>query len=497
MITMVSFPAIEDIYKYISTNLPFSIFVGDFEGNKIFLNKAFEDHSGYRESKIDKISIFDLVHPEDIGLIQEKLQQVAKGKPITDLEFRFKAANGEYLYLSTDVVPLVDNERKIIGFLSISINITASKQIDEDKYRLMKLELLASLSGGIIHDYNNILSSMLANINLLQMKIKEPEQEDLLEEILESLIEAKNLTNKFLTFSKGGIPVIKSENLKEIVENSLVILSGSNSIAEIKMPEISINADERQIFQLFSNIIENAVEAMPGGGKVIIEAKEVKRESTNIPSLTADEYVEIHISDEGEGMDEFIKSRIFEPYFSTKSYNQGMGLAVAYSIVKNHEGHIDFTSEIGKGTTFRILLPAKKKHAKVKIEQPSTKIDKLRGNILFMDDNRPIRFAIKRMAKVLGINVDLVVDGEEAIQYYLDYGPYDLVILDLTIPGGMGGRETIKRLLEIDPDIKAIVSSGYSNDHVLSNFKEFGFIDLLYKPYDFYTFKNSLAKYLG
>jgi CheY-like chemotaxis protein len=302
-------------------------------------------------------------------------------------------------------------------------------------------------------------------------------------------LRAKDLTQQLLTFSRGGDPVKRTAELSHLVkEAALFALRGSNVRCDFVFQSESLlsEVDEGQISQVIHNLILNADQAMPEGGVVQICGEIIKLPSNNAFSLNAGEYTKLTIQDQGIGIKKEQLKKVFDPYFTTKQKGSGLGLAVVYSIIDKHNGRITIDSKLGEGTTFSIYLPAtyeirpKQKDAKTFLKSGV-------GRILVMDDEGFIRKLASEMLKKMGYTVKLAKDGEEAIQLYKQaFGSgqaFDAVLLDLTIPGGMGGKETMQKLLLIDKNVKAIVSSGYSNDPVMSNYRRYGFKKAVKKPY--------------
>jgi CheY-like chemotaxis protein len=305
-----------------------------------------------------------------------------------------------------------------------------------------------------------------------------------------------------LTFSKGGAPVKKAVSLEEIIKDSSgFALRGSRVRAVVNLADglWPVEADEGQIGQGVNNIVINAVHAMPEGGVIRISAENViLGEDSGIPVDQGD-YVKVTFSDQGIGIPAEFLPKIFDPYFTTKQKGSGLGLAVTYSIIKNHGGHISVESELGKGTTFFVYLPASRTSVVEKTYEKDIPVSG-KERVLIMDDEDMLREVAGMMLEELGYEVDFARDGEEAIQCYKkaleSFHPFDAVIMDLTVPGGKGGKETIKELLKIAPEVKAIVSSGYSHDPVMSNFKEYGFSDVISKPYKCSELLNVLRRVL-
>jgi CheY-like chemotaxis protein len=309
-----------------------------------------------------------------------------------------------------------------------------------------------------------------------------------------------NLTKQLLTFSKGGKPLKKKRNILPIIENSAKFaLSGSRTDFHLeKDPQLrTAEVDEGQISQVIQNIIMNADQAMPMGGTISITAQNVLAPGEGLPSsLEAGRHIRISIKDNGIGIPEHYLPRIFDPYFTTKDKGSGLGLAASYSIIRNHGGLIDVQSKMGEGSTFSIYLPAIDMEEQIAQPVPEATTSARKGTILVMDDEKLIRDIADVMMKALGHKVEFALNGEEAIDKYMKAMSsgrrFDVVILDLTIRGGMGGEQTIQRLLEIDPDVKAVVSSGYSESSAICDFAKCGFKACLAKPYQVHTLKNLL-----
>jgi two-component system cell cycle sensor histidine kinase/response regulator CckA len=377
--------------------------------------------------------------------------------------------------------------------LAVFDDISERKRFEEELLRAQKLESIGTLAGGIAHDFNNLLQGIFGYISLAKLKRNDPEESGAaLENAEKALHMSVKLTNQLLTFSKGGNPVKTVIDLESVIESAAKFaLSGSRSNYRISVEDglWLVDADEGQIAQVVQNIVLNADQAMPEGGIVEVAIRNIQDPRQGPPFLLGQGcYVEIAISDTGLGIPEKDLLKIFDPYFTTKQKGSGLGLATSYSIVKNHGGFIDATSALGKGTTFRIYLPAavgvKPEEKAVPIPEPVAK----RARILLMDDEKVILSVGGELIKALGHDVIFAADGVEAIEKYrssLEAGsPVDVAILDLTIRGGMGGAETLKKLLEIAPDVKAVVSSGYSDDSTIAAYEKQGFKAVLKKPYN-------------
>ena len=353
-----------------------------------------------------------------------------------------------------------------------------------------KLESLGLLAGGIAHDFNNILTALTGNLSLARMHVESGSKvHKRIKEAEKASFRARGLTQQLLTFSRGGEPIKQLTSISDLIkESSQFVLSGSNIKCEYDLPINLwlVRVDEGQISQVLSNLIINAEQAMPDGGTVTLHAENVHISSKGIHPLKGGDYVAVSVEDQGIGISEKYLTKVFDPYFSTKHKGHGLGLATAYSIINKHGGLLEVESEIGKGAVFRFYLPAS---SKKESQQPYDLdgIHKGIGLVLLMDDEEEIREIGKDMIQHLGYQVKTASDGKESLEIYtkamLDNNPFDVVIMDLTVPGGMGGKEAIEKMLEIDPSAKVIVSSGYANDPILSDYKKYGFSGIVPKPY--------------
>ena len=386
-------------------------------------------------------------------------------------------------------------------------DISRRRQIQEEILKGMKLESLGTFTDGIAHDFNNLLSVILGNISLAEDDIK-PEigTSEFLKEAKEASIRAKELTARLITFSKGGEPVKKVASIGELVKNSVnSTLSGSDINCEFSIPDdlSHVEIDQGQMKQVIHNIVINAQEAMTGKETIKIYCENVTVGEKDALTLKNGKYVKISIKDQGIGIPEESLMKIFDPYFSTKERGaekgMGLGLSICHSIVENHDGLITAESKPGEGTTLYVYLPASDKEIE-EMEPARKPLPERpvigRGKVLLMDDEKMIRkFAIQVLSR-LGYDAEVSKDGSEAIKLYkkaMESGePFDVVILDLTNQFGMGGKEAIQKFIEIDPDVKAIVSTGYSDDSAVANYREYGFCGALAKPYTIVELSKTL-----
>lgn len=385
----------------------------------------------------------------------------------------------------------------------IEIDITARKLAEQEQQRMQTLESLGTVAGGIAHDFNNLLMGIFGNLELARLELT-PDHPAVkfLDSAHQAMDNARQLTTRLLTFAQGGNPVMETVDLqRRIRENVLFNLTGSNVAAHFDLPSDlwPVKADKSQLAQVIANLTINAKEAMPTGGNLYIAAQNI-HEPAEL-ELRGD-YVKLIFRDEGVGIPGTLLAKIFDPYFTTKPGGRGLGLAITHGIVNKHKGRISVESTPQKGSTFTLFLPvdlAERSQAG-SLPQRSDAAHPSGWRVLVMDDEALIRKITSRMLEQLGCRVETAVDGRDAIEKYeaaLRNGQrFDLTIMDLTIPGGMGGKETIQELLALDPTAKVVVASGYSSDPVLSDCARYGFAGYLAKPFQLNELKQELARIL-
>lgn len=454
-----------------------------------FVNPKIEEISGYSKDELIGKYVIDFVHPEDREqVIEDHYQRLNEGKVDNPIIGKIITKDGRIRWVEKSGVLI--NWEDSPAILSFVNDVTEKRKMEEEIFKIQKLESVGTLAGGIAHDFNNILTGILGNISLARMFLDQKDKASArLAEAEKAAYRAKDLTSQLLTFSKGGDPILKIASISDIIsEATSFALSGSKSAYNINFPDDlwTVFVDEGQINQVINNLIINADQAMPQGGIIDISLKNVVIDKDSSLPLEAGHYVKIDISDQGIGIPEEHLPKIFDPYFTTKQKGSGLGLAITYSIIRKHNAHIAVDSKLGLGTTFTIYIPASSKQMDKK-EENQENIDKGIGKILIMDDTEIIRELLSEMLMQAGYEVVLTSDGSEAIETYIDAmnsgKPFDVTIIDLTVPGGMGGIDTIIALREFDPNIRAIVSSGYSNNPIMSNFREYGFDAVIVKPY--------------
>ncbi|MFC1837328.1 PAS domain-containing protein, partial [Thermodesulfobacteriota bacterium] len=410
----------------------------------------------------------------------------------------------ESLFVEIKAFPNKDDAGNVISVIEVIRNITEKHLLEAEQLKTQKLEAVGRLAGGIAHDFNNMLQGVFGSITMAKLHADDPAKvSELLAQAEKALSMSVNLTNQLLTFAKGGKPVLKITDLKSVIANTATFaLSGSSCKTRLSIPQDLWHSevDAGQLAQVIQNIVLNANEAMPDGGTIDISAENIEiANSENLHLPDGEKFVRIDIRDTGAGIPKKYISRIFDPYFTTKEKGSGLGLATTYSILKNHGGTIEVQSTPESGTTFSLYLPASasRKESSASVVPKISATRKFR--ILVMDDEEYVLEVAQGMLKIIGHDMEGVTQGESAVEKYRQAlgseNNFDIVILDLTIKGGLGGMETIKRLLELDPNVKAIVASGYSDNPVISNFKDYGFSALLHKPYTLAELRDCLGKF--
>ena len=417
-------------------------------------------------------------------------------------DIKLISSDGGVKIIDFSSAPLRDEKSQIIGFVLVFRDITDKLKLENEAQKVQKLEAIGILAGGIAHDFNNILAVMMGNIELAKL------EGNLEEKIYERLNQAERaidratgLTKQLLTFSKGGAPVKEITSIKTIIKESVdFILSGSNIGCKFFFGEDlwSVEVDIGQINQVINNLILNAMQSMPNGGVISVAVKNIRIKKNEQSPLTPGDYVNITIKDRGVGIPEENIDKVFDPYFTTKTGGSGLGLTTTYAIIKKHGGSIHVESVEGIGTEIHIYLPAIRQKAIIP-KKVTSEIVRGTGKVLIMDDEVTITQVAEDFLVSIGYKVTIAHNGDEAIDYFdksnKDGKPYGLVILDLTIPGGIGGKEVIKRLRVIDPKIHAIATSGYSNDPVMAKYNEYGFNDILPKPFKINELARIVKKY--
>ncbi len=469
------------------------IAVIDGEGAFIDANPAFLAFVGRDLGQLRAQTMLELTHADDRPSCVTELSSLRDGSVAqVDVEKRFLHADGRTVWghmAATWHASATGGESYIIA---IVMDTTEHRRLEGELQMLDKLDSLGVLAGGIAHDFNNALTGVVGNVSLARMEARPA---SVLDQRLASAeaacARARELTAQLLTFSRGGAPVRRRVDLARLLHDTAPVgAAGSNVRCETDVAADlwPVDADETQIAQMIRNLVLNAVQAMPGGGTIRVEAH------------NADADVRLIVRDHGIGIPEAIADRVFEPFFTTREGGRGLGLSTAYSIAKRHGGSVDVLSTGPEGTAIRVVLPAADERVEARPEP--TQPRPIEGaRVLVMDDEPAVAEAATTILESRGCRVKVAAHGEAALDAYrasLDTEqPFDAVILDLTIPGGMGGKETIHRLREIDGGVRALVSSGYSNDPVMADHRAHGFAGVLPKPYSANELLETVASILA
>lgn len=459
------------------------------DGHFLHVNTAWLNAFGYAENEVPGLTIFDLISPTCQDLCHNTFQMVLSTPGVHEINTTFIAKNGSKVEIEGNATATFKGDQAVYT-QCIFKDVTEKRQMEEELLKAQKLESMGVFAGGIAHDFNNLLTAILGNISLVRATVdKESPLNAHLYKIEQASTRAKGLTQQLLTFAKGGAPIKKVSGIIDLVKDSVEFpLHGSKIKREYTFaPNLwTAEIDPDQISQVIQNLVLNAVQAMPDGGSLKVCCNNALLKENNPAGLPEGKYLVVSFTDEGHGIAKQDQGKIFDPYFSRKENGSGLGLAIAYSIIKKHGGLITVDSESGVGTTFTILLPAADSQVEPSVEGKQTS-PRTPGRILIMDDEEIVQDIAGKMLKLLGYTFEIAKDGEQAVEMYRNAlamgNPFQAVLMDLTIPGGMGGKEAIIRLLEIDPSAKGIVSSGYANDPIMASYAEYGFIGVVPKPY--------------
>ncbi len=485
---MHSLQASEKKVRALFDNTNDAILIYSLECRLLEVNRATCERLGYTREELLALPITQLVAPPYIPLVKERVERL-KNEGTAIFESAHRKKDGSILPIEQSC-SLIDYDTRT-AILCVSRDISERKRIDEERLRTQKLESLGVLAGGIAHDFNNLLTGILGNLSLAKANLPESgEVAERLAETEKATLRAKDLTQQLLTFAKGGAPIKTEASLAGLIQDAAgFAVRGTKAVCEYDFGEDLwlAEVDRGQLGQVLQNLVINAVHAMPEGGTIRLAARNLTVDKDE-PPLTQGKYVLITVRDHGLGIPPEHQAKIFDPYFSTKQNGSGLGLAVVYSVIASHAGHVTVESEPGKGTLFSIHLPSTGKSPLAEKPARITALPtKGQGKVLVMDDEELIRNVSTAMLRQLGYEAHAANDGEEAITRYLQAQkegcPFDLVIMDLTVPGGMGGKEAITHLRQIDPRVKAVVSSGYANDPIMASFGEYGFCGVAPKPF--------------
>lgn len=470
----------EEIFNRFMDNSPIYVFFKDENIKTIRLSRNYEKMLGKPMAELLGKTM-DELFPSEIAkkMVADDLRILKEGK-LTTID---EELNGRFFTTIKFPIHIEGRPRYLAGY---TFDVTEQRKMQETLQRADKLEALGVLAGGIAHDFNNLLSGLFGYVEMArEAGAENPAVTTRLDKALAVFDRARDLTRQLLTFSRGGAPVRKAGHLGPLIRECVgFALSGSTVACEFNIaPDLlPCDFDEGQLNQVVDNIIINALQAMPMGGRITVSAQNVLLKEGENPVLKPGRYVKVSIADTGTGIQPKLLSRIFDPFFTTKQKGNGLGLATCFSIMQKHEGAIEAESELDKGSVFHLFLPASEK-AVGPAEAPTQSSHQGKGIALIMDDEDFIREFASETLTAMGYSVLTVLSGGEALKACMDNASLSFAILDLTIPGGAGGKETIKEIRKILPDLPVFASSGYSDDPVMAHPRDYGFTDSIRKPY--------------
>ena len=438
-----------------------------------------------------------LVHPEDRERISQAASQALERREDYDVEMRVLWPDGTLRWVASKGRGLYNEENKPLRMIGVTHDITERRQLENDLTNARKLEAVGTLAGGIAHDFNNLLAVIQGHIDLVRMGVSpESRASDGLKAVEEVIRQATELTNRLITFARGGQHIKKLCDVREMIKDTVnrmvegLPLEVTSCLDDDLRP---VEVDEGQLRQVIRNLVVNAIEAMTAGGGLRIGAKNVKVSGLDLLPVPEGDYIRICIADSGIGISEEDLTHIFDPYFSTKQMGaqkgMGLGLSVCYSIVSRHQGCITVDSQKGQGSSFYVYLPLliREVPAQSLTRKENQGKSESSRRVLVMDDEAMVREVTRDLLAASGYDAETTADGLDAVNIYIRAkeagNPFAAVILDLSVKSGLGGLPTLKKLLEIDPQVKGIISSGYSDHPVIHNFRQYGFIGAVIKPF--------------
>lgn len=487
---------------------PDAVLFVDANGRIAFANPAACRLLGYEHEEILNADVGVFLRGQDVARALGEASKQGQERSPRYAEYRLKRADGSFTWVEVSVCPLPEEHQGLMGW--VFRDVTARKELEADIVTRTKLEAISTMAGGIAHDWNNILSIILGNLDLAQSRCR-PEDAlmPLIRSATQAAVEARELVFKFLCFARNAVQeetVVHAGSLAE--EVCRATLSGRSVNGEVSFQNglWSVKGDPQLLRTVLANVLENARAATPAGGtiRVLLRNVEVAPEDGMSRHLKPGPYVRFDVQDEGPGIPADIIDRVFDPYFSTKTRGtqkgMGMGLSVAWGIVQSHGGHIGITSQEQTGTTVTFYLPAVPKAQPLKGGRSEIN-GPLRAKILVMDDEPMLRQLAEAVMEHLGYECETARHGKEAVAKYKEAmeksDPFDMVILDLTVKGGMGGIPTMAQLLSIDPHVKAVIYTGYSADPILDNYRLYGFKGALPKPYAIKDMADLIRRVVG
>lgn len=472
-----------------------AIIATDNKGNVKFMNSIAEDITGWTMEQSggkNLNQIFKIINESTLEEIENPIEVVLrKGSAVSSNSHTLLISkNGNRVPIDNSASPIKSENGDIQGVVMVFHDLTEKKKLQEKLMKKQKLESLGVLAGGIAHDFNNILTAVMGNISISMLSLNTDSVIfDNLSKAEKACKRASELSNQLITFSKGGSPLKKTINIAELLRDCVQLVLNTRDIKytlDIKGESLKVQAQRSQLTQVISNILINSVESISTGGLIKISLDTVDLDSDSEPAVK-EKFIRISIEDNGTGIDKESIGKIFDPYFTTKNSGSGLGLAIVNSVIEQHGGSIEVDSNPGGGTKFTIYLPASDQQ--LVTESPySSKLMTGRGKILVMDDEPQVRELTQNVLRQVGYEVQICSDGKEVIEKYVraanSDSKFDLVILDLIVPQGMGGIETVEKLLDFDPHVSVIAMTGYTTNNIKTEYLDYGFKGFTQKPYD-------------
>ncbi|MGC9985126.1 MAG: ATP-binding protein [Polyangia bacterium] len=470
------------------------IVVADVSNRKIVMvNAPMCALLGRSSAELLKLTINN-IHPSDrIDFVIATFEAMVRGEHDHAMEIPMLRADGTVFLADVSARrTVIDNKRCVVAVFRDS---TTRRRREEEQVHVQKLESIRTLAAGIAHDFNNLLTSLIGNVSLAQMSLAQShEARGMLDEAQRAATRATALTRQLLTFAKGGAPLRRRTSIVKVLRDAANLATSGTSVRclfDLPDENLAVMGDEGQLAQVFQNLVRNAADAMPGGGVVRVHlSRQAGGEGGEIC---------IKVTDHGPGIAPDVLDKIFLPFFTTKERGSGLGLAVAYSIIQQHGGRIDATSAVDAGTTFRVILPLL--GSSDATPTPTLVKYRVAGRVLVMDDESSVLRLVQRALQDAGYATKAATNGGDAVEFYrqalADGQCFDAVVLDLTVRGGMGGREAAERILAIDPSARLLVSSGYSDDAVMADYRRHGFAAALPKPYTAQQLADAVQEIIG
>jgi two-component system, cell cycle sensor histidine kinase and response regulator CckA len=497
----------EESYRLAAEQTGQLLFDIDPGARRIECRGAVEQITGFTLEEFNRFGTDEMeqqLHPDDVAEVRRRYIEAIRGRQRLHIEYRVRRKDGTWIRvenLATCLRGPKEGDVRVIGTIrDVTAIRAAEEELRESETRRQKLESLALLAGGIAHDFNNLLTGILGNVSLAAHALPpDSPAHAFLREAEEASGRAQDLTHQLLTFSKGGEPIKRVVDVGRLLADTVSFACRGTAVRyELNLPAEPVTAeiDQGQVGQVVNNIVLNAVQAMPAGGVLRASLESVTVPADNLDGLAVGAYARLTLADTGAGIPHALIGRVFDPYFTTKPGGTGLGLAISHSIVRRHGGAVRVKSEPGMGSEFEVLLPAA---GTAVLPAPLARPVHVApgGRALVMDDEEQVRLLALRMVERLGFEGQGVGDGAAAIAAYREAlaegRRFDVVIMDLTVRGGMGGREAVVELLAVDPSARVIVSSGYSTDPVMAAYRQYGFAGILAKPYRLEQMKETLA----